>query len=70
MSAELKIQHIADTNVDDAKESLVPLLEFALVEDLNGDNRVVLHGADVPSEHRRNVREQDAHVETLIPVGV
>jgi hypothetical protein len=35
MSAEVNIQHVRDTNVDDAQEALVPLLELALVEDLD-----------------------------------
>jgi hypothetical protein len=35
MSAEVDIQHVRYTNVNDAQEALVPLLEFALVENLD-----------------------------------
>jgi hypothetical protein len=38
MTAEIQIEHVANTDVDDAEESLVPSLELALVEDLNGND--------------------------------
>lgn len=43
MPSQLQVQHIAHTNVDDSKETLIALLELALVEDLDGNNRGILH---------------------------
>jgi len=54
MSTQLEVNHIGDTNVDHAQEALIPLLELALVKDLNGNDRGVF-------------RED---VEALIPVRV
>lgn len=38
MTIEAKVQNIADSDVDDTKEPLVPSLELALIEYLNGDD--------------------------------
>ena len=38
MASELEVEDVADTDVDDAEEALVPPLELALVEDLDGDD--------------------------------
>lgn len=43
MPSQLQVQHVAHTNVDDSKETLIALLELALVEDLDGNNRGILH---------------------------
>ena len=45
MPTELQIQNIADTNIDDSEEALVPSLELALVEDLHRNDGVLLYGA-------------------------
>lgn len=42
MTTEVEIKHIADTNVDNAKEALIAFLELALVKDLDGDDGGVL----------------------------
>lgn len=42
MSTQLQVDYIANFHVDHTKESLIPLLELALVEDLDGNYRVVL----------------------------
>ena len=44
MAAEFKIDVIAHSNVYDTEEALIPLLELALVKDLNcDDGRVFDH---------------------------
>ena len=45
MPAQLQVKHIADTNIDHTEEALIPLLELALVENLDGDHRGILDGA-------------------------
>lgn len=38
MSAQFQVDDICDSNVHDAEKALITLLEFALVENLNGDD--------------------------------
>ena len=38
VTTKLEIEHIADPDIDNSKESLVPSLELALVKDLNCDD--------------------------------
>lgn len=38
MTAQFQINNICDSNVHDAEEPLITLLEFALVKNLDGDN--------------------------------
>ena len=45
MTTKLEVDDIADFDVDDAEETLIALLELALVEDLDSDDRVLLDGA-------------------------
>ena len=45
MPSEFQVEHVADPDVDYTEEALVPLLELALVEDLDCDHRVLLHRA-------------------------
>jgi hypothetical protein len=46
VSAEFKVENITDPYVDNAKETLISPLKFALIEDLNSDNGgVVWDGA-------------------------
>ena len=52
MPAQLQVKHIADTNIDDSEETLIPLLELALVEDLHRNDGVLLHGTiDNSAQH-------------------
>lgn len=39
MTAQFQINNICDSNVHDAEKPLITFLEFALVKDLNGDDR-------------------------------
>ena len=45
MTTQLKVNHICYTNVDDTQETLIPLLELALVKYLDGNDRGVFHKA-------------------------
>ena len=45
VTTKLEIEHIADPDIDNSKESLVPSLELALVKDLDSYHRRVLDGA-------------------------
>lgn len=45
LAAQLQIDHICDTDVNDAQEALVPLLELLLVEDLHRNDRGVGDGS-------------------------
>ena len=45
MPAQFQVKNIADTNVDDSEETLIPLLELTLVEDLHSNDRRFLDGA-------------------------
>ena len=47
MSVEFHVQHIANTNVYNTQEPLVPTLEFALVEYLHGNDGRVLDDANL-----------------------
>ena len=49
MTTKLEVDDIADFDVDDAEETLIALLELALVEDLDGDDRRLLH--DTADKH-------------------
>ena len=42
MTTQVEVDNIADTNIDDTKEALVPLLELPLVKDLDCNHRGVL----------------------------
>ena len=48
--AQLQVNDIVHFNVDDSKEALVPLLELALVEDLDGNHRGILDRAGKESD--------------------
>ena len=45
MTAQLKVNHVRDTDVDHAQEALIPFLELALVKYLDGNDRGILHEA-------------------------
>ena len=45
MASKLQVDDIADFDVDDAEETLIPLLELALVEDLHRNDGRFLDGA-------------------------
>ena len=45
MPAQFQVKNIADTNVDDSEETLIPLLELTLVEDLHRNDGRFLDGA-------------------------
>lgn len=45
MTTQLKVNDIRDTNVDHTQEALVPLLELALVKDLDGNDGRIFHEA-------------------------
>ena len=70
MTAELQVQYIADTDVHNAEETLIALLELTLVEYLHSDNGGILDSARGPSEKHIQTRICDAHVEALVPVRV
>lgn len=53
-ATQFQIDVVCDTNVDDAQESLVALLELALVKDLNGEDGGI----------------GDSNVKAVVPVGV
>lgn len=40
IAASIKVNNVADTNVDDSEEALILLLEFLLIKYLNGENTV------------------------------
>lgn len=42
VATQVQVEDICNTDVDDAEEALVPFLELALVEDLDGDDGRVL----------------------------
>lgn len=46
MTTELQVNDIADFDVHHSEETLIPFLELALVEDLDCDDRIVLHGTE------------------------
>ena len=45
MTTKFQIYDIADSDIDDTEEPLVPFLKLALVEDLDSDNRRLLDHA-------------------------
>lgn len=52
MASELQVDDIADFNVDDTQETLIPLLELALVENLDSNHGALLHRAMDGSEQK------------------
>lgn len=70
MATELKVDHIADFDVDDTEEALVALLELALVEDLDRNDRVLLDSTKTMLDKRNAGKRPDGHVEGLVPVRV
>ena len=69
MSSQLQVNHIADFDVDDAKEALVPFLEFALVEDLDGNHRTVLDGTGRRDRRENSACSAQSQVEAMDGVG-
>lgn len=83
MAAQIQVEHFSHSDVHDAKESLIPSLELALVEYLDRyDGRILDGSAEIrrrqsvspvqntlgrKGEARRHAHE---HVKVLIPVGV
>lgn len=49
ITTHLKIDDIADPNIDDAQESLILLFEFLLIEDLNRQNAVLVDSPASPN---------------------
>lgn len=45
MTSKIKVDDIADTNVDDSEETLVPFLELLLVKDLDCNHGGIFDGA-------------------------
>lgn len=45
MRTELKVEHVADSDIDDTKEALVAPLELALIEYLHRDDGGILDSA-------------------------
>ena len=73
MSPEFEIENIADSNVDDTKETLVAALKLALVEDLHSNHRRVLHHTvrwSVISKLKKRSYISRSQVEALIPIRI
>jgi hypothetical protein len=47
MTSQFKVNNLADSDIHDTKESLVPAFELALIKHLDGHNRRVLDGTVV-----------------------
>ena len=66
MATKLEVEDIPHANVDDTQEALVPTLELALVEYLDGNDRVFLHGAGrTLSGAGRENSKREAHMSKL-----
>lgn len=50
MSTQFQVNNIADPDVDNAQEPLVTLLELALIEYLDSNNRRVFHIANAQDQ--------------------
>jgi hypothetical protein len=46
MAIDVQVQDIADANIDNTEETLVPSFELALIEYLDGNYGRILDGAD------------------------
>jgi len=53
MTAQFQINNVCDSDVHNAEKALITLLEFALVENLNGDNGRLLDVAEVRGERMK-----------------
>ena len=60
VAADVHINHIADADIDDAEKALVLLLEFLLVENLNGQNAVFRRFPAIPSATVHRIRLSSA----------
>lgn len=70
VTSHLQIDDIGDTNVDNAQEALIPLLELALVEDLYRNDGRVFHGSAKTVRRELNRCLGSLHVKALIPVRI
>ena len=79
MPSQLQINHIADFDVHHSEEALVPLLEFALVEDLDCNHGGVLDSTrkgqkgelrTLQIDSDRKSKTRNSHIKTFVPVGV
>ena len=76
VTAQFQINDICDSDVHNAEEPLITLLEFALVKNLDGDDRRVLDIAGMWKEGktmRMNEFEggwRGSHIEALVPIGI
>lgn len=70
MTTQLQVNDIANFDVHHSKETLIPLLELALVKDLDCDDRVVLDSTGTQSALAQVEGAMHAHVEALVPVRV
>lgn len=65
MATQLEVNHIRDTNVDHTQEALVPFLELALVEDLDGNDRGIFHEAGMGQRLATQTPEHNTHISKL-----
>jgi len=80
MAIEIEIKDIANANINYSKKTLIPPFKFTLVKNLHRDNRRVLDGTVLQSCQPKKtcavpksdavLRQDDSHVETLIPVRI
>jgi len=74
VTAKFKVQNIANTDINDAKETLIPPFELALIEYLNCyDRGFVGDGASVcfvQKPEGRLFRNAGLHIKALIPIRI
>ena len=63
--SEFQVEHVADPDVDYTEEALVPLLELALVEDLDGNDRGIFHEAGMGQRLDTQTPERNTHISKL-----
>lgn len=72
ITAGVKINNAANSNIDDTQEALVLFLELLLVEDLDREDALLGHPSVCPlARHNHDGQRGDAvQVEALVPVWV
>jgi hypothetical protein len=72
MTTKPQIENIADTNVNDTQKSLVPSLEFTLIEDLHRDDGRIFDRANVRPLAKSCTKRWAGyeHIKAFVPIGI
>ena len=65
MAAKLEVDHICDTDVDHTQKTLIPFLELALVEDLDGNDGGIFHETETGQQPDTQTQKCQTYISKL-----